>query len=135
MRPYPGCNLPEDKKIFNYRLSRARRTVENVFGILAARFRLYHRKINLDPDNINLVIQATCVLHNYLQNSTTAGSGELALPATQVTADGLNDIEHVGNHSGNNACHVRDSFKAYFTSETGALHWQYNVVRRGMAQS
>ena len=70
MRSYPrGKNahrLAQEKQIFNLRLSRARRIVENAFGILAQRFRLYNRRLQLNVENVDKVVKASCVLHNYL---------------------------------------------------------------------
>ena len=41
MKPYASKNLCTEKRVFNYHLRRARRVVENAFGILVNRFRIF----------------------------------------------------------------------------------------------
>ena len=69
MRPYPRGNrqikLTREEQIFNYRLSRARRIVENGFGILLQRFWVFNSKLPLMPHNTDKVVKACCILHNY----------------------------------------------------------------------
>jgi len=45
MKPYGQAGLTAEQRIFNYRLSRARRVVENSFGILVSRFGVLQRPI------------------------------------------------------------------------------------------
>lgn len=66
MRPYPGKFVEKSCRVFNYRLSRARLVVENSFGILAARWRIFHTCIEADDDLILLIIESSVILHNYL---------------------------------------------------------------------
>ena len=66
MRPFARHGLINERCIFNYRLSRARKVVENAFGILANQWRLNNHHIYLNPDNVNTVVKATVLLHNLL---------------------------------------------------------------------
>lgn len=66
MKPFPHRSALGDEKIFNYRLSRARRIVENSFGLLCAKFRVLLRTLELDVSNAMQVVRACLALHNFL---------------------------------------------------------------------
>ena len=65
MKPYPSQNLPIDQRVFNYRLSRTRRIIENVFGICASRFRVLRRPIIASAKKEVLIIKAIVALHKF----------------------------------------------------------------------
>ena len=66
LKPYSQSDLTIDRRIFNYRLYRARRVVENSFGILNSRFGVFQKSINLCPEKASLIVLACCYLHNFL---------------------------------------------------------------------
>ena len=62
MRPYPRSarRFSEAERIFNYRLSRSRNTIENAFGILANTWRIYQRPFECRVQLCDKLILATC---------------------------------------------------------------------------
>jgi len=60
MHPFPRAAIANDarKKKFNKQLSRARRVVDNVFGILAEKWRVFFRPIETDAETVERVVKA-----------------------------------------------------------------------------
>lgn len=67
MKPFSHKTLDKEQIIFNYRLSRAQRIVENTFGILASRFRVLLTTINLPPEKVTTIVTACCYLQKFLR--------------------------------------------------------------------
>ena len=73
LRPYPVVSAlnDESKQIYNYRLLRARRVVENAVSILSQKVRLFYGRIQLSSENTEKVVLVACVLHSYLRNDAS----------------------------------------------------------------
>ena len=74
VRPYPEKAIVDDeeKKIFNYRQSRARRVIKNAFGILTARWRIFHKPIVATVENVETYTLSCLALQNYLRQTDSA---------------------------------------------------------------
>ena len=71
MKPYPQTDLTADKRVYNYRHSRARRISENVFGILANRWRVFRTVLNLGPEEASVITTCALALHNFLRKTNS----------------------------------------------------------------
>ncbi|XP_060871321.1 uncharacterized protein LOC132945564 [Metopolophium dirhodum] len=136
MRPYPRARVTGnyENKVFNYRLSRARQTVESSFGILTARFRVYKRPFECKLDTIDKVVLATIVLHNYLRTDILSNSSiqdEDDEIAYSFDKSNFSSLAPNRSRSSNEAFSIRQNFTECFNSNYGSVDWQRRAVQRG----
>uniref|UniRef100_A0A224Z552 Nuclease HARBI1 n=1 Tax=Rhipicephalus zambeziensis TaxID=60191 RepID=A0A224Z552_9ACAR len=140
MRPYPGRGLDERKKVFNYRLSRARRCVENAFGILVSRWRVFLGTVESEQDLVTDMIKAAVYLHNFLMRDTAYcpdDYGDKQFGDTMRDGEWRHSVIQTGTQTKSSttrptssAMAMRDEIADYFMSAEGSLPWQLKVVRR-----
>ena len=148
MKPYPRDALDIKERIFNYRLSRARRIIENTFGILSARCRIFRKPIIAREEVVINITKAATALHNYLMHGRQFETANHYCPPTFVdyeTPTGLRQGEwryevkeyeglaplhrQLGsNNYSSNAKNVRELFRDYFNSPAGQVPWQFDIV-------
>ncbi|XP_055344225.1 uncharacterized protein LOC129592258 [Paramacrobiotus metropolitanus] len=151
MRPYPDRKLTRYQRIYNYRHCRARRVSENGFGILAARFRIFRRPMDFEPEQVVLTVQGAVVLHNFLsaksrqsQSSSYVsptmldrenedGTGVTPGEWRRITAGDSGLAKLRGGRSNQQANLVRNRFCEYFNT-AGSVSWQ-DIRAFGMAQA
>lgn len=72
LKPFNSKISDKRRNIYNYRLSRGRRMVESVFGILAERFGVSQKPMSfINLDKVESVV--CCYLHNYFRNKIPQG--------------------------------------------------------------
>lgn len=143
MKPYPGQRLCSSsaERIFNYRLCRARRIIENIFGILSSKFRVLLKPIALHPDKVESVVMTCIYLHNFLRRNsesrsfyTPPGSFDLEdIDGNLIegqwrseSENGLINLQNIPVRAPTDVQKIRDEFRDYFISPTGAVPWQNN---------
>ncbi|XP_013875762.1 uncharacterized protein LOC106525917 isoform X2 [Austrofundulus limnaeus] len=142
MKPYSLHQVDYQQRVFNYRLSRGRRVVENGFGLLANRWRVLLTTIMLSADKVQKVALACVCLHNYLceiQSDTYAPpaltdseDGEHRFVEGTWRLDGLGAMLPLQPgrpcNSSMAARQTRDKLKSYFVTSAGKVPWQDNYI-------
>lgn len=129
LRPYSGSRFSEGQQVFNSRLARARRVVENTFAILTQCWRVYAGRLQIGPDTAESVVRATCILHNFLRSAATGGQnadGEAGDKEDEGKGRGgpsiLRPLKNPwGNRASEESQNVRDVFCQYFNSPAGQM--------------
>lgn len=143
MKPFPGAqDKGSPKRVFNYRLSRARRVAENAFGIICSVFRVLRKPMILEPQVAQQVTLAILFLHNFLRNGASraiynpVGMLDTDCIATNEShpglwrqapaTGGLLNIPRMPRRSSVDAQSVRNDFVEYFVSPEGKVAFQEN---------
>lgn len=139
MKPYAARTLDPEKRIYNYRHSRARRTVECTFGILARKFEIFQRPLRVQADAAILYTNAAVALHNFIRRRDgimVDRTSEVTYEVVEGDGRGMFPLEahtHAGRPS-DEAMAVRDSVKTFFNDPQGSVYWQHEHVFRNVAQ-
>ncbi|CAF4742071.1 unnamed protein product [Pieris macdunnoughi] len=115
MRPFLRAAVIHDnrKKTFNYRHCRARRVVKNSFGILARKYRIFHRPIESEVDIVDIVKDNNCIRVKgesfyFEPNETPLESSDMSRAFTSKRS--------TNQRSPNAAFVVREMFVIYFNN-------------------
>lgn len=115
LRPYPYNSGNREYDTFNYRLGLARRCVENAFGILTQKFRIYQGRIKMNPDSVDNIILTTCILHNFIRKNSDNEANQ-----SNILEDSrLNNLSPQGGGASRQAFGEREKFKEFFNSSVG----------------
>lgn len=138
MKPYGGTGLTERERIYNYRISRARRMIESTFGLLTARFRIFENSIRMEPAHADNIVMAACCLHNFLRvvgdnlpNFDPDEDLNYIPPQQENNQEQAQQIQVNASREAALAQRQRKVLEEYFLSPAGEIPYQYAYVRRG----
>lgn len=129
MKPFAHHQLTHEKEIFNYRLSRARNSVECSFGRIAQMWRILLRQIDAQPSAATDIVKSITVLHNFIVDNEPH---RLVATTQDVQHDqgksrgplNYQNLQRRRQRATKSALQIREQFKQYFLSDAGSVPWQ-----------
>ena len=139
MKPFAARNLTKEQRIYNYRITRGRRIVENAYGILAQRWQVLLGTMQQNSETARLIVQACVCLHNLMQmrfptlQNTVLDHEDLnhdIVPGSWRNGANMVDVERArcSNKDSTAAKKQREYLKLYFNSPAGSVPWQDNMI-------
>ncbi|MEW8547456.1 MAG: transposase family protein [Candidatus Thiodiazotropha sp.] len=138
MKPYSMRGMTHEQRVFNYRQSRARRVVENAFGILAHRWRCLLTTMQCSVASTISIVWGALTLHNWMRTRAPGlqlpevdqedGQGNVILGAWRQGRQLLDGQQRRGPLITRDAKTQRDYLCAYYNSPVGRLPWQDQIV-------
>lgn len=127
VKPYNFRSHDVGERIFNYRLSRARRMVESTCSLMPSKFRIMRTTIDIDEKNVKSCVLAICVLHNFLLTTDddyirTIDQGTEIKTETETGSE-TNQRRNCSNEAKN----VIGKLKEYFVG-VGQVSWQNDKI-------
>lgn len=134
MRSFPRKQAHSDrqKAVYNYRHSRARRTSENAFGIMASYFRIFFSPINVAPDTVNNIVIAACIFHNLMRDAKIVAPHQVSIDDIEnliLPTQNLITMNSCRRRQTRPAYKIREQFMEYF-NDVGARDWQDEYIYR-----
>ena len=126
-KPYSGRELSRQQKIYNYRFSRARRIIENAFGILTSRFRVLRQPIQQSYLNVVKTVQGAVILHNFLIDSSCGEDIDGSIDSLTLENS---DAHQVYTHNSSDMAHGQRDRLARFFMEEGKVPFQEKMAFR-----
>ena len=138
LKPFSARYLESEQLVFNYRLSRARRVVENLFGILANRFRCLSNTLEVTPEKAVSITKACLTLHNLFRDryGVTGVSvdeeddNKEMIPGQWRTEAAMHEVEAQLRAPRATAAGqaLRTTLMHYFNSDAGSVPWQLRIL-------
>ena len=138
MKPFSHRGMSNEERIYNYRLSRARRILENAFGILAHRWRCLLTTMQQEYQTVKTIASACLCLHNLmrarypgLQNrgADREGPEHNLAPGAWRTDTMMQEVNQPqgGNHDTKEA-KARRIYLKHYLNNVGSVPWQGHMI-------